>query len=184
MPLSEPIIRADSSGRQAQLAARRFCAWHSAMASASDTSDSGRLADGQQHLHHVRDLRLVGRAGAHHGELDGSRRIFVHRSALCHRRAQRSTARLPQLQRAVGIAMHEHSLDGDLIGLVLRHQRQHLLVDVAQPAGEISAGCADAATGHMRFATRPAIDHAKARAQRARIQPQHALGQVPPARSM
>ena len=98
----------------------------------------------QQLLDHVRDLGLLRATHAHHGELDGARRVLVHAERLRHG-GQRRAARLAELERAVGILGEEHAFDGDFLGRVLRDQLRHARMNDAQPVGQRSAGGGDAA---------------------------------------
>jgi hypothetical protein len=72
--------------------------------------------------HHVGDLDFLGRAAAGDGQLDLAGRVLVHGHLLHERSAQRRRPRLAELQRAVGIAMHEHALDADLVRPVFLDQ--------------------------------------------------------------
>jgi hypothetical protein len=135
------------------------------------------FADGEQHLHHVGDLRLVGSASADHGELDGPRCVLIHRSALRYRSGQRRAARLPELQGTVGIAMHEHPFDGDLVRRVLGNDCQHLFVDMAQLRSQICTRNAHAATGDMCFANGLAVDQAESHSNGAGVQTKHTTRQ-------
>ena len=71
------------------------------------------------------------------GQLDGARRVLEHRHAHGDG-AQRRTARLAQLQRAVDIAVHEHALDGNFRRRVLGQQRLQALEDQPQSRGGAS----------------------------------------------
>ena len=64
---------------------------------------------------HVLDLHLVRAALAHHRQLHFLGRVFVHRQVAQHHRADRRAARMPELERRIGVARHEHLFDGDLI---------------------------------------------------------------------
>ena len=93
---------------------------------------------------HVRDLRLLGAAHAHHRELDGARRVFVHAERRGHR-CERRAARLAELERAVGVLGEEHAFDGDLLRAMQADELGDPGVDDAQPIGERTAGGGDAA---------------------------------------
>ena len=56
-------------------------------------ADRLRIIHAQQLLDHVRDLRLLGTADAHDGELDRARRVFMNADRDRNRR-ERGTARL------------------------------------------------------------------------------------------
>ena len=76
----------------------------------------------------------------------------MHTGAERGGRAQRHPAGLPELQCAVGIAVHEHALDRDHVGPMLAHQRADASVDTLQPHDHLPAGDVDAATGHVTLA--------------------------------
>ena len=88
-----------------------------ATASASAASAASLSSIAQQLFDHVRDLRLLRAAHAHHGELDGARRVFVDAERRRHG-GERRAARLAELQRAVGVLGEEHAFDGDLLRAV------------------------------------------------------------------
>ena len=88
-----------------------------ATASASAASAPSLRFDAQQLFDHVRDLGLLGAADSHDRELDGTRRVFMHTERRGHGR-ERGAARLPELQRAVGVLGEEHALDRDLLRTV------------------------------------------------------------------
>ena len=71
------------------------------------------------------------------GLLDLARRVFEHFDLGVRRTANGRTARLAQLQGAVGIAVHEHLLDGDFLRLILRNDGLHAAEYFAQPGREI-----------------------------------------------
>ena len=114
----------------------------------------------QQHGHHLRHLRLVGRAVACDRQLDRARRIFMGACTQSDRRADGGAAGLSELERTVGIAMHEDPLDGDLAGPVLVDQAHDGIEDPPQAQQEIAAPGVDAAVGQVAFAGRRAVDQA------------------------
>ena len=69
-----------------------------------------RLAHAQEQPHHVLDLGLFRAAAADHRLLDMPRHVLVERQLRLERRTNGGGARLPELQRAVGVAMDEYLL--------------------------------------------------------------------------
>jgi hypothetical protein len=119
---------------------------------------------------------LFGGTVAADRELDGARRIFMRRGAVRHGRAQRRAPRLAEFQGAVGIAMHKHTFNGNLVGPMLGHQRRYRLEDAPQPYHEVSAAHRNAATVHVAFPAGTAIDQPEAGTERSGIEPQYAAG--------
>jgi hypothetical protein len=92
----------------------------------------------QDALHHELHLRLLGAAGSDHRLLDLARRVLEHlgiRSAVPQIAAPRAW---PSFKRAVGIAIDEHALDGDLLRPVLRDDGLHAAEDLAQARREFT----------------------------------------------
>ena len=87
---------------------------------------------------HVRDLRLLRAAHAHHRELDGARRVFVNAQRRGHR-CERRAPRLAELECAVGVLGKEHAFDGDLLRAMQADELGDPGVDHAQPIGERTA---------------------------------------------
>src|SRR5690606_6355757 len=75
----------------------------------------------------------VGAALADDGLLDVARGVLEDGHAGPEGRAQRRSPRLPELQRAVRVAMHEHALDRDLGRRILGADAADLLEDTPQP---------------------------------------------------
>ena len=91
--------------------------------------------------------------------------------------AQRRAPRLAQLQRAVGVQVHEHALDRHLVRPVFLHQRSDGIEDLAQPGREFRPAHRDVATGDVALAAAGgAVEDAVAGAPRAGVQPQHPAG--------
>ena len=128
----------------------------------------------QQRAYHVCDLRLGRRAVSSHGHLDGSGGVFVHAGAERRRSAQGHAPSLAKLQRAVGVAMHEHALDGDAVGPMFGHQRADRGIDALQPHHHVVPDHVDAAAGHVTLTAAATIDDSIAGALRAWIQTEHA----------
>jgi len=80
---------------------------------------------------HVRDLQLFGATAAHQCQLDRSGRIFEQWGILLSGCTQGHAPRLTEFQRAVRVAVDEHALYGDLVGLILLHQGRHGGIDMA-----------------------------------------------------
>ena len=75
--------------------------------------------------------------GSDHGLLDLARRVLEYLGVRIRRPADRRAARLAELQRAVGIAIHEHALDGDLLRPVLGDDAAHAAENLAQARREV-----------------------------------------------
>src|SRR5262249_34317374 len=69
--------------------------------------------------------------------------------------------------------MYEYPLDGDHVGTMLDHQRRHRTIDALQSHSLALPGDGDATAGDMSLTAAQAINHAVARALRARVEPQH-----------
>ena len=85
----------------------------------------------QERHHHELNLFLQCAALPHDRQFHFARRVFEH--GCDHRKhgADRRTPRLPQLQRAVGVAVHENALDGDLLRAILPDEFLDAVEDLA-----------------------------------------------------
>ncbi len=133
----------------------------------------------EERLHHVLDLHLVGAARTDDRQLDLARRIFEDLHGRGKGAAQRRAARLAELERAVGVAMHEHALDGDLGGRVARDQLANLGVDLLQAPRELHCAGVDGAARDVRGGRPDEVDDAVPGMTRTGIEPQDA-GAPPP----
>ena len=106
-----------------------------ATASASAASAASSHLDAQQLLDHVRDLRFLRATHAHHRELDGARRVFVH----AQRRGTAASAApraWPSLSALSAFLERNTRSTAISCGRVLRDQlRDRAWID-AQPIGE------------------------------------------------
>ena len=125
-------------------------------------------------FHHELHLRLFRAARADHGLLDLPRRVFEHFGVCVGGTADGGAARLTQFQRAVGIAIDEHPLDGDFMGPVLGHDGLDAAKNLAQPIGKFARLGADHAACHIRQPGSHRIQDAKPRALGTGIDAQHA----------
>jgi hypothetical protein len=128
----------------------------------------------QQIAHHLRHLWFGRRAITGNRHLDRPRSVFVHGGALRRGGTQRDTARLAELQCAIGIAMHEYPLDRHHVWSVFEHQRRDTAIDALQSQHHILSGDIDTAARDVPFGAGLAIDHAIARTLRSGIQTQYA----------
>src|SRR5581483_4894784 len=87
--------------------------------------------------------------------------------------AQRDPAGLAEFQRAVRIAMDEHSLDRDRVGSMLEHQRTDGGMDALQTRDHLMMAHVDAAARHVALAPRVTVDDAKTGPQRAGVEPEY-----------
>src|SRR5690606_11432018 len=115
-------------------------------------------------------LRLLGRTSARDRLLDGPRRVLVHGSARVAGAAERGPPRLAELERAVRVAMHEDSLDGDLVRGVGIDELGDVAMDREQAPGHLSLAHPDAAAGHVTDALTSRIHDAVARDSRAGVE--------------
>ena len=76
----------------------------------------------QQGQHHQLHLLLLRPTLSDDRQLDLARRIFEDRRVRAERRAKGRASGLTELERAVGVAVHEHALDRDFGRPVLAHQ--------------------------------------------------------------
>ena len=127
----------------------REYAWHSAMPMASAASGPSSPCSLQQRSHHQLHLFLLRAALPDDGELHLARRVLEHLGAGREHRTDRRASRLPELERAVGVAMHEHALDGDFARRVFAHQFEHAFEDLPQPRRKLRTAGADGAAGHV-----------------------------------
>jgi hypothetical protein len=81
----------------------------------------------------VLDLGLVAAAAADHGLFHFGCRVFVHHDPLTDHCANGGAARLPQLQRRIGVARHEYTLDPALDRLVRGDNVTQLIKDAFEP---------------------------------------------------
>ena len=126
--------------------------------------------EAQQHLHHLRDLRLLGAAVADDGALDLRGRVFDHHHAGLDRGEHRDAARVPELQRAARVDRVENVFDGDALGPVLGEQRRELAVDDRQLIGKRGAGPgAHGAAPNQLMTAAVAVDAAVTGAVRAGV---------------
>ena len=91
----------------------------------------------EQAAHHQLHLRLFGIARTNDCLLDLAGGVFEHFNFGICGTANGRTARLAQLQGAVGIAIHEDLLNGDFLRLILGHDGLHAAENFAQPSREI-----------------------------------------------
>ena len=127
----------------------------------------------QQAHHHVGNLLLGGRAIAHGGELDLTRRVLTNGNA-CWQCTQRGTARLPQFQRAVDIAIDEHALDGGFIRDEVLQHIDDTRVNAAQALGQLLTRNVDTAVRDVHVVATDAVDDAVTRALRTGIESEDA----------
>ncbi len=106
--------------------------------------------------------------------LDLARGVFEHFDLGVCRTANGRTARLAQLQGAVGIAVHKDLFNGNFLRLILRDDGLHAAENLAQPGRKIDLTGADDAARHVRQAGTGGIQDAEAGALRARIDAEHA----------
>ncbi len=85
----------------------------------------------QERHHHELNLFLQCAALPDDCQLHLARRVLVHGGDHRKHTADGRTPRLPELQRAVGIAVHENTLDGDLVRAVLPDEFLHAVEDLA-----------------------------------------------------
>ena len=85
----------------------------------------------QERHHHELNLFLQCAALPDDRQLHFARRVFVHGGDHRKYTADGRTPRLPQLQRAVGVAVHENALDGDLLRAVLPDELLDAVEDLA-----------------------------------------------------
>ena len=85
----------------------------------------------QQRHHHELNLLLLRAALPDDRQLHFARRVFVYGCDHREYTADGRTPRLPQLQRAVGVAVHENALDGDLLRAVLPDEFLDAIEDLA-----------------------------------------------------
>lgn len=88
----------------------------------------------QERLDHVQDLCFLCCACPGDGLFDSSRCIFENRCSCVCGPAECGTPRLAEFQGAIRIAVHEHSLDGDLSRRVGRDELRHVAMDFEQPS--------------------------------------------------
>src|SRR5688572_23271484 len=81
-----------------------------------------------------------------------------------------TSSRLAELQRAVRVPVHEHALDGDLVGGVSLDEFGHVSVDCEQPAGHLALADADAAARDVADALAAGVHHAVTRDSRPGIE--------------
>jgi hypothetical protein len=79
----------------------------------------------QDILHHQLHLRLLCTARPDHGQFNLSRGVLENFGLGIRRSANRRAARLTELQRAIGIAIHENPLDRDFLRLIIRDDGLH-----------------------------------------------------------
>jgi len=125
--------------------------------------------EAQDTAHHQLHLRFFGAAGSDHRQLDLARRILEHLGIRLRRPANGRTARLAELERAVGVAIHEHALDGDLLRAVLGDDAAHAAEYLPEPSREGLSGRTDDAARHIDQSRPDRVEHAEARALRAGI---------------
>jgi hypothetical protein len=128
----------------------------------------------QERGDHPRHLQLLCGAKTADGQLDGARRIFEGRRARAHGGTDGGAAGLAELERAVGIAVHEDAFDRDLVRPVFGNQGRHRLEDASQAQQEIATASLDAAVGNVAFTRSATFDHAVSGTERAWIEPQDA----------
>ena len=85
----------------------------------------------QERHHHELNLFLLCAALPDDRQLHFARRVFVHGCNDRKYTADRRTPRLPQLQRAVGVAVHENALDSDFLRAVLPDEFLDAVEDLA-----------------------------------------------------
>ena len=131
-------------------------AWQTAAASASAASAATAPIEAQNAAHHELNLRFFGAARTDHRLLDLARRVLEHFRIGIRRAADGGTARLAELQCAVGIAVHEHPLDGDLLRTVLRDDAAHAAVNLRTDAPQNRpAACGSRRSPRTSSATPP-----------------------------
>jgi hypothetical protein len=102
------------------------------MASASAAS-SERVGLGQQHADHHPHLRLVAVAGADDAFLHQVRRVFGDRHAGPGRHHHGDAARLAELERRLGVLVHEGRLDRRFVGTELIEDAHQAVMDGEKP---------------------------------------------------
>jgi hypothetical protein len=105
---------------------------------------------GQQALHHVLHLHLVGVTVADHCLFNLQGGVLGDFEATDDQRGDRRATRLAEAQRRLWIDIDEDNFDGCLVGLVAGDQRQQFGVYRPQAAGQRGAGIGlDAAAGQI-----------------------------------
>jgi len=99
--------------------------------------------DPQQLQDHVGHLGFIRGTETRHGQFHFTRRVLEHTQRLPDG-GQRRAARLPELERAVGIAADEDPLDGNLVRTMGFDEFTHGLEDAAQSYREVEASNVDA----------------------------------------
>src|SRR6188768_552126 len=127
-----------------------------------------RVLHAENHLHHALNLILFRRTAADDRFLDVTRAVLVDRDVRLERRADRRGARLPQLQRAIGVAAQENALDRDLGRAVLANDLPERRKDVAQAIAMLAART-NASPLDGRRAIAEGVDDSEARDLRSRV---------------
>lgn len=134
---------------------------------------SGLARKSQQLLDHQLHLLLLRGASAHDSKLDLPGSIFVDPRLPGERATQGRAARLSQLEGAVRVAMHEHPLDGDFLGLELTDQTGHASKNLLQALWKGIAVSPDRTAGNVACDRAAAFDHRVARCAGTGIEPEH-----------
>lgn len=127
--------------------------------------------DAEQDSDHVLDLALVSATTTDHGLLDLLGRVLGQGKAAIDDSANRRPARLSQLERGIGIARHEYTLDRDFRGGVGLDDRADLVENLFQ--SQVECFVAEHIDGRMEYVVRTTvfanIDHTDTGALTARI---------------
>jgi hypothetical protein len=108
-----------------------------------------RMAEIQQNPHHVLYLLLVCAALADYRLLDFTRCVLGNRQFPHHSSANGGAPRLAEFQRRTGIAVHEYSFYGELLGPVFSHKLTQFTENQAQLFGEAVTGDLKATAGDI-----------------------------------
>jgi len=135
-----------------------------------------RIAHAEQYADHVLHLRFFRATAADHRLLDRGRCVFVHGQSAAHRRANRRTTRLAELQRGIRVPGHEHALDCGFLRAILINDCRQPFVDARQALRKIilAANMQRGVQHTAQFAVGIRFDHAHTGVQAARIDPENA----------
>jgi len=133
-----------------------------------------RAVELEEPLDHHLDLLFLGAAAADHCLLDLAGGVFEDARTQREGGAQRGTPGLPELERAIGISVHEDPLNRDLLGAELAGQTIHTAEDLLQSLGQRVPSRTNDATGEVAGSAIARFNDRVTSRQRAGVQAEDA----------